>query len=75
MTSEPQSNNIKDTVRELVYRCPLGEHIPSCPFAILALLTHSSREALLDELSEDSCLRLFELTGPCKCPRDPRPPK
>jgi len=64
---------IKETIRDLIHRCPLGSHQGNCPFALLGLLGHASRESVLRGLSDDECVRLFELTGHCQCPADPRP--
>jgi hypothetical protein len=39
---------------------------------MLGLLSYESRDRLIASLSDEQCLKLFELTA-CACPSDPRP--
>ncbi len=66
-------NQLLQTVRDLTLYCPRGRPIPSCPFALLGLLTYETRTSLLASLSDAQCLELFSLPQPqCTCPADPR---
>lgn len=74
MKSDDPTIALREKLLALTYSCPKGQYAPRCPFAMLSGLSHDSRKCVLDGMSHDRLLHLFELVPTCACPADPSCP-
>ena len=64
-------DELKYLILQLTRECPAQRNHPHCPFRLLAGLSYGSAVRMINDMSRETCLNLFELELNCRSQAQP----
>ena len=66
ITGKETLEKLREMIIEFSEDCPSGHNHPHCPFCIMSGLSYDSLTNLVNHMSRETCLNLFEQEWQCR---------